>query len=118
MTDKSELTMKSTKLTDDGTISAWDMGPPTIIFTSLRNLPIMTIHPDGRITLGDDAKPTEAAAECVNAMSHMIQNLIDNAVQEERAKIVAWLQDGFKRDFDQLWRGQLIDAIRTGEHLE
>jgi hypothetical protein len=96
MTD--ELTLKSwtmskaspeTKLTVDGTISAWDMGPPTIVFFSSQSGgPVMTIHPDGTITLGDDAKPTEAAVECINAMDHMIRDMIDNAVQAERNRVI------------------------------
>jgi hypothetical protein len=123
MTDKSELPMKSwpmsktspeMKLTVEGTFSAWDMGPPTIIFTSQSSGPVMTIHPDGRITLGDDAKPTEAAAECVNAMSHMIQNLIDNAAQTERNRVVAWLQT----NPDPIVRNWISAQIVMGEHLK
>jgi hypothetical protein len=100
-----------------GTFSAWDMGPPTIVFFSRQSVgPAMTIHPDGRITLGDDAKPTEAAAECVNAMSHMIQNLIDYAVQAERNRIVSYAEtlvgwDGI--DYDALGEG-----IKQGKHLK
>ena len=41
--------------------------------------PIMTIHADGRITLREDAQPTEAAAACIEAMSDMIQDMIKNA---------------------------------------
>ena len=59
-----------------------------IEFTSQSSGPAMTIHPDGRITLGDDAKPTEAAAECVNAMSDMIRDMISNAVQAERDRVI------------------------------
>jgi hypothetical protein len=98
----------------DGTFSAWDMGPPKIIFTSQSSGPVMTIHPDGRITLGDDAKPTEAAAECVNAMSHMIQNLIDNAVQEERNRVVAWL----RISVNSAARSLISAQIEAGEHLK
>jgi hypothetical protein len=47
----------------------------------------MTIYADGRITLREDAQPTEAAAACIEAMSDMIQDMISNAVQAERAKI-------------------------------
>jgi len=125
MTDKSEPTMKSwpmsktspeMKLTVEGTFSAWDMGPPTIIFSSQSSGPVMTIHPDGRITLGDDAKPTEAAAECVNAMSHLIQNQIDNAAQTERDRVVSYAEtlvgwDGI--DYDAF-----IEGIKQGKHLK
>jgi ArsR family metal-binding transcriptional regulator len=47
--------------------------------------PIMTIHADGRITLRDDAQPTEAAAACIEAMSDMIQDMIKNAVLQEQS---------------------------------
>ena len=53
---------------------------------------VMTIHPDGRITLGDDAKPTEAAATCIEAMGEMIETLIDTAVKAEIARITTWLK--------------------------
>ena len=42
----------------------------------------------------------------------------DDGVEHERAKIVAWLRDGFVRDWGQLWRNQLINAIEAGEHLK
>jgi hypothetical protein len=97
MIDKSELTMKSwpmgatsptTKLTVEGSIVGANIAPPKIVFTSQSGDPVMTIHPDGTITLGDDAKPTEAAVECINAMDHMIRDMIDNAVQVERNRII------------------------------
>jgi hypothetical protein len=81
-------TSPTTKWTVEGSIVGANIAPPKFIFTSQSSGPVMTIHPDGRITLGDDAKPTEAAVECVNAMASMIQNLIDNAAQTERARII------------------------------
>lgn len=42
----------------------------------------------------------------------------DDGVEHERAKIVAWLRDGFVRDWGQLWRNQLTNAIEAGEHLK
>lgn len=68
-----------TKLTVTGSL----MPPPLITF-SQNHQPIMTIHPDGRITLGENAQPTEAAAACIEAMSHMIQNMIRLAVEADR----------------------------------
>lgn len=121
MTD--ELPMKSwpmgatsptTKLPVEGSIVGANIEPPKIVFTSQSSGPVMTIHPDGRITLSDDAKPTMAAAECINAMSDMIQNLIDKAVQEERDRIVAWLRE-------TIFNCELSDipsAIEAGEHLK
>ena len=41
--------------------------------------PVMTIHPDGKITLGEKAEPTETAAACIEAMSGMIENMIKAA---------------------------------------
>jgi hypothetical protein len=54
--------------------------PPLIVFRpQASGEPIMTIHPDGRITLGENAQPTEAAAACIEAMSSMIENMIKAA---------------------------------------
>lgn len=71
--------------------------PPTRIVFNSGTRPIMTIHADGRITLSDDAQPTEAAAACIEAMSHMIQDMIKNAVSRQpKALIVTVMsvQDG------------------------
>jgi ribosomal protein L16 Arg81 hydroxylase len=57
------------------------LAPSLIVFMNQQNdEPVMTIHPDGRITLREDAQPTEAAAACIRAMSDMIQDMIKNAV--------------------------------------
>lgn len=58
--------------------------PPQKIVFNQNSQPIMTIHPDGRITLGENAQPTEAATACIEAMSHMIQNMIRLAVEADR----------------------------------
>lgn len=63
--------------------------PITKIMFSSGKEPAMTIHPDGRITLGENVEPTEAAAACINAMGDMIQRIIDRAVSEERDAILA-----------------------------
>lgn len=42
----------------------------------------------------------------------------DDGIEQERGNIVEWLRDGFVRDWDQLWRDQLISAIEAGEHLK
>lgn len=65
----------STKLTATGSFN-----PQSKIVFNSGTRPTMTIHADGRITLSDDAQPTEAAAACIEAMSDMIQNMIKNAV--------------------------------------
>ena len=93
--------------------------PPKIMLGSGRE-PVMTIHPDGKITLGENAQPTEAAAECINAMSHMIQSMIDRAVAAERAAIVAWLRerDGLEDCYSELKGDWLSNRIEEGEHLK
>jgi len=81
--------------------------------------PIMTIHADGRITLREDAQPTEAAAACIEAMSDMIQNLISNAVQVERDAIIAWLRsDRIVVTMDGSAESVIASAIEVGEHLK
>jgi hypothetical protein len=69
----------------------------------------MTIHQDGRITLGENAQPTEAAAACIEAMSGMIQTMIENAVDAREALIVAWLR---KRRMHHI-----PTLIENGHHL-
>jgi len=119
VTEKSELTFKSwhrssispeMKL-DVSRIGGSNMGPPKIVFTS-QTAPVMTIHPDGKITLGDGADPTEAAAACIEAMDGMIQNLIRNAVQKELNLIVDWC-----RNVNIDWC-RCDDAIERGEYLK
>jgi hypothetical protein len=68
-----------------------NMAPQAITFASNYGA-AMTIHQDGRITLGAGADPTEAAAQCIEAMSGMIQSMIENAVDAREALIVAWLR--------------------------
>lgn len=77
--------------------------------------PAMTIHPDGKITLGENAEPTEAAAACIDAMSHMIQCIIDRAVSEERAAIGWWLR---KQGLGFVGYQHLAKEIEAGEHLK
>lgn len=94
--------------------------PTTRIVFNSDNGPAMTIHPDGRITLGENVQPTEAAAECINAMSHMIQSMIDRAAADERAAIVAWLRerDGLEDCYSELKGDWLSNRIEEGEHLK
>jgi len=62
------------------TVTGCSTPPPLIVFKAQASgEPVMTIHPDGRITLGDVADPTEAAAACIEAMSGMIQNMVKAA---------------------------------------
>ncbi len=133
MTEKNELPITSwqrsnispeMKLDVTGSIVGSNMLPPKIVFTWPQTKgPIMTINNDGKITLGEDADPTEAAAACIEAMDGMIQNLISNAAQKERAAIVAWLlmlkdlytsrgQDSYVALED------IAHNIERGEHLE
>lgn len=68
------------KLTVTGSL----LPPPLITFNQQGAGRIMTIHPDGRITLGENAQPTAAAAACIEAMGDMIQNMIRLAVEADR----------------------------------
>jgi ArsR family metal-binding transcriptional regulator len=70
-----------------GTLARSNIAPPRIAFMNQQNdEPVMTIHPDGKITLGEKADPTEAAAACIEAMSGMIQDMIKNAALQEQSK--------------------------------
>jgi hypothetical protein len=83
--------------------------PPLIAFHQSGTGPVMTIWPDGKIELGEDADPTEAAAQCIEAMSGMIQSMIENAVDAREALIVAWLR---KRRMHHI-----PTLIENGHHL-
>ena len=85
-----------------------NMAPQAITFASNYGA-AMTIHQDGRITLGENAQPTEAAAACIEAMSGMIQTMIENAVDAREALIVAWLR---KRRMHHI-----PTLIENGHHL-
>lgn len=74
----------STKLTVTG---SFNLAPLKIVLGSGKE-PAMTIHPDGKITLGENAEPTEAAAACIDAMSHMIQSMIRKAAADEHDRII------------------------------
>ena len=74
------------------TVTGCLMPPPMITFRKRDASVVMTIHPDGRITLGEDADPTEAAATCIEAMGEMIQNMLKIAVKAEVEAITKWLK--------------------------
>ena len=62
------------------------------------NKRILTFQPDGKIILHDDADPTEAAKQCLDALSGMIQDMIRSAVENTRAtpaqaEPVAWMYE-------------------------
>ena len=75
--------------------------PPTKIVFNQNAQPIMTIHPDGRITLSENAQPTEAAAACIEAMGDMIQNMIRQAEERTAEDIAAWLGDNPQSNCDE-----------------
>ena len=87
--------------------------PTTKIMLGSGKEPAMTIHPDGKITLGENAQPTEAAAECINAMSHMIQAMIRSAVEAENERLNI---NGIHSCHDQCAR-PLCVAWRENERL-
>jgi len=51
--------------------------------------PVMTIQADGKIVLHDDAYPTEAAKQCIAAMEHLLQYMLQKREDETRAALVA-----------------------------
>jgi hypothetical protein len=104
-----KLTLTASKLPVTG---SHNLLPPTKIMFSSGNGPAMTIHPDGKITLGENAQPTEAAAECIDAMSHMIESMVRKAAADERAAIVAWL-----RLSNIPYELETADEIEAGDHL-
>lgn len=106
-----ELSIDGSKTLRPGNVSPDMKLTATGSFNSLSKIvfnsgaePIMTIHPDGRITLGENAQPTEAAAACIEAMSDMIQDMIKNAVSRQSTQsdaLVAALveaSEGLKQD--------------------
>lgn len=86
-----------------------NMAPQAITFASNYGA-AMTIHQDGRITLGAGADPTEAAAQCIEAMSGMMQTMIENAVQAREVLIAEWLRKHGMR--------QTAMMLAKGEHLK
>ena len=104
---ETKLALTASKMTVTGSFI-----PPTRIVFNSDNGPAMTIHPDGRITLGENVQPTEAAAACIEAMSHMIQSMVRKAAADERAAIVAWL-----RLSNMPYELETADEIEAGEHL-
>ena len=69
----------------------------------------MTIHQDGRITLNENAQPTEAAAACIDAMRHIIQDMIRNAVEAEKKQLT--------RENGYLLKEQALAYIAQNERL-
>jgi hypothetical protein len=114
---------------------------PSITFHGNNAEPVMIIRPDGKIELADHADPTEAAAQCIEAMSEMISNMNDNAVKAERAAVVVWLRaeaqmcdcaaredsecacgawdtEPGERSYKRVYIEDIADAIEGGEHLK
>jgi hypothetical protein len=100
MTDK--LTIQSwpmstrtpeTKLTVEGSpTTIANLEPHSITFHQNGAGPVMIIRLNGKIELVEDADPTKAAEQCIEAMSGMIQTMIESAVDAREALIVAWLE--------------------------
>lgn len=68
-----------------------EMPPPLITFNAV-NRPILTIKPDGKIILHDDADPTEAAKQCLDAMHYMLQDMLQKREDATVEAIAAWLR--------------------------
>ena len=79
-----DIEQKALALSPDMKLTATgSFNPQSKIVFNSGTRPTMTLHADGRITLSDDAQPTEAAAACIEAMSDMIQDRIKNAVSRQ-----------------------------------
>ncbi len=99
-----------TKLTVDGEFTRiGSLEPHSITFHSNAR-PVMTILPSGKIELGEDADPTEAASQCIEAMGATLTGMINNAVKAEREAIIKWLRKHGMR--------QVSMFIENEEHLK
>ena len=77
-----------------------EMPPPLITFNS-NCRPIMTIKPDGKIILHDDADPTEAAKQCLDAMQHLLQGMLQRREDDTVEAIASWLGDRPSANIDE-----------------
>ena len=77
-----------------------EMPPPLITFNS-NCRPIMTIKPDGKIILHDDADPTEAAKQCLDAMQHLLQEMLQKREDATVEAIASWLGDRPSANIDE-----------------
>jgi len=91
-------------------LTAETAAPPSIALHQNSAGPVMIMRLNGKIELVEDADPTKAAEQCIEAMSGMIQTMIENAVDAREALIVAWLR---KRRMHHI-----PDLIENGEHLK
>ena len=115
----------STKLTVDGEFNPNREGPSEMKFTwSASNLgtvgfskppapritfnangdpsrPVLTIEADGKIILHDDADPTEAAKQCLDAMHYMLQDMLQKREDETVEAIASWLGDRPSANIDE-----------------
>ena len=77
-----------------------EMPPPLITFNGV-NRPILTIKPDGKIILHDDADPTEAAKQCLDAMHYMLQDMLQKREDDTVEAIASWLGDRPSANIDE-----------------
>ena len=60
----------------------------------------MTIEADGKIVLHDDADPTEAAKQCLDAMHYMLQDMLQKREDATVEAIASWLGDSPQANCD------------------
>jgi hypothetical protein len=66
-------------MTDEATVlSGWDFSGPLVMDYTIQpaSKVMMTIHHDGRITVSEDAAPTETAKQVLDAMQSILQGML------------------------------------------
>ena len=64
------------------------------------NRPVLTIAADGKIILHDDADPTEAAKQCLDAMQRLLQGMLQRREDDTVEAIASWLGDSPQANCD------------------
>ena len=85
-----------------GTVGFAKPSAPKITFNAGGdvNRPVMTIEADGKIVLHDDADPTEAAKQCLDAMHYMLQDMLQKREDATVEAIASWLGDSPQANCD------------------
>lgn len=85
-----------------GTVSFAKPPAPKITFNANGDpsRPVMTIDADGKIILHDDADPTEAAKQCLDAMQHLLQGMLQRREDDTVEAIASWLGDSPQANCD------------------
>lgn len=86
-----------------GQITGMKTPPPGITFNANGDStrPVLTIKPTGEIILHDDADPTEAAKQCLDAMQHLLQGMLQRREDDTVEAIASWLGDRPSANIDE-----------------